>query len=205
MPPITSPDTCLKQTSNSFLSQIKSEPGTRQGTVATLSFAPSWILGTDLYSEVKNKRTGAYIEILTHTLPQRAKLISSHYRIMENDDYTLWIKERLVLHGNRDKEKYIVRRDSAPADLAIVRIVVALAQILNFTLATANVKGAYMESGPILRNIFAKPRKKLCPRHSLWKLLRLPYSMMEAGRQWFCAVEHLRVNQYRIRRVEAID
>lgn len=76
------------------------------------------------------------------------------YKFKKNDDHTLKLKARLVLHGNRDKDKYIVRRDFASADLNVFRIVISLAQILDFRPATADVKGAYMQSGPIQRTVY---------------------------------------------------
>lgn len=88
-----------------------------------------------------------------HALRKGANVISSHvvFKVKTNDDGSLELKGRVVVHGNRDSEKDSVRSDRAAADMMIVRTVISLASILGFELATADIKGAYMQSGPITR------------------------------------------------------
>lgn len=71
------------------------------------------------------------------------------YKVKEVDDGSLRLKSHTVIHGNRDKVKYSVRRDSASADLSIVRLALYLGVNLGFCFGTADVKGAYIQSGPI--------------------------------------------------------
>lgn len=37
------------------------------------------------------------------------------------------------------------------------------------------------------------------------KLTRLPYGIVEAGRQWLCAVEHWMTNDYEMQRIDTVD
>lgn len=75
------------------------------------------------------------------------------YKGKEEDDRRLTLKAGNVLHGNGDKGEYSVRHDSASGDLSVVRLVLSLGVILGFWFGTADVKGAYMQSGPIRRDI----------------------------------------------------
>lgn len=98
------------------------------------------------------------------------------------------MKRRLVLHGNRDKDRFPVRRDSASADLSDVRFILSLAQVQDPTDAAADVKAAYMESVPIKRELYVRPPKHIAQRNVLRMLLCLPKGIVEAGRQWLCVI-----------------
>lgn len=115
------------------------------------------------------------------------------------------MKARNVLHGNRDRDRFSVRRDSSSADLAVIRLVVSIGVLLGFCFGTADVKGAYMQSGPAKRDIFMRPPKEYRSRGNIWKLLRLPYGIVEAGRQWLCVIEDWMMNVYFMERVHGID
>lgn len=77
-------------------------------------------------------------------------------------------------------------------------------------LATADIKGAYLQSCPIRREIYVRPPRE---RHSnnrykrgiLWKLTKLPYGIVEAGRQWQKKVEYWMMTQGKLRRVFGIS
>lgn len=104
------------------------------------------------------------------------------------------MKSRIVPHGNRDDEKDSIRKDSATAQLNIIRLVLSLVTFLGFRIGTADIKGAYLQSGPIQRTIYVRPPREWYRRHAtdrkvLWKLTKLPYGIVEAGRQWQKTVE----------------
>lgn len=197
----------LKSDRETVLSKIKSVIGFKQVTESEIQFAPEWILNDALSTELEENWNSAYTVVKSSELPRDANIIGSHtvYRVKEDDDGHLKMKARLVLHGNRDKDRFTVRRDSASADLAAVRLLISLSQILKFCIATADIKGAYMQSGPIKRTLFVRPPKKLCQKGMVWKLLRLPYGIVEAGRQWLCAVEQWMLEEYGLDKVPAVD
>lgn len=99
------------------------------------------------------------------------------------------MKARIVFHGNRNKDPFTVRRDSSSADLAVIRLTISLGVMLGFSFGVADVKGAYMQSGPAKRDIYVRPPKEFKQCGKVWKLTRLPYGIVEAGRQCLCAVE----------------
>ena len=69
----------------------------------------------------------------------------------EHGDRTL--KARIVPHGNRDVEKDDIRKDSATAQLSVIRSLLSIVTFLGFRLGFADIKGAYLQSGPIQGDI----------------------------------------------------
>lgn len=72
-----------------------------------------------------------------------------------------------------------------------------LLSIITFTalnMATADIKGAYLQSGLIKSDIYVRPAKE-CHFHNkyklgiVWKLTKLQYGLIEAGSQWQTTVE----------------
>lgn len=193
------------------LQDIRNQIGTKQVSASQLSFAPGWVLEQALEKEMRENWLGAYEIVDEQSVPREANKIGCHavYKIKDatiaGGKETLVMKARNVLHGNRDKDRYTVRRDSSSADLAVVRLVISLGVMLGFSFGTADVKGAYMQSGPAKRDIFVRPPKEFKQRGKMWRLLRLPYGIVEAGRQWLCAVEDWMLEKYNMQRVFGVD
>lgn len=96
----------------------------------------------------------------------------------------LKLKAHLVIHGNRECERYSVRRDLASANLLAIRLIFSLAKVLNFDIVIAYLKGAYMQSGPIAdrdkRELFVSSPGQIGIRQRIiWRLIRLPYRIVE--------------------------
>lgn len=155
--------------------------------------APYCIIYNAIELELQNNWKDAYILLLPASVPTHANVISSPFvfKVKDDDDSKLKMKGRLALHGNGDKDRFSVRRDSLSDDLSIVRMIISLSLLLGFNLATAHVKGAYMQSGPNHRDIYVRPRNRIDDRQtSIWKLLHLAYGIYEAGRRWLCTIEN---------------
>lgn len=69
----------------------------------------------------------------------------------------LSLKARSVLHGNKDRALFKMRRDFASVGLSAIRLVLSLGTILEFPFGTADVTGTYMQSRPIKFDIYARP------------------------------------------------
>lgn len=149
----------LQSQKQNILREVMRVIGKRQVTVGELHFAPQWLLDKATTKELNANWNGAYEKILSSTIPPDANIMSSRlvFKIKEDETGELKFEGRLVLHGNRNKDRFLVRRDSASADLCIVLIILSLAQILGFLIATADVKEAYIQSGSITREIFVRP------------------------------------------------
>lgn len=103
-------------------------------------------------------------------------------------------KARIVPHGNHDDGKKFIRKDSATAQLNIIRLLPSLTMFLDFRLGMADIKGAYLQSGPVKRDIFVRPPSEWISIHeyrrgTLWLLIKLPYGIVEVGRQWRTTIE----------------
>lgn len=107
----------------------------------------------------------------------------------DKDNEKLILNARLVIHGDRGVEKDLLRTDSAAADMKMTSIVVSLAVIMVIDISPTDIKGAFMQSGPICREEYALPPRELSVRGIIWKLTELPCGMVEAGRQWLKTVE----------------
>lgn len=155
----------LESDKSKILQDLYNRVGTKQVTASELAWAPSWLLDEAIEAEHMANWTDVYEVVDINALPDRANVISSHYvfKIKDEIGKPLRLKARLVLHGNRDVDKDNVRRDSASAELTVVRLVLALATLLGFSIATADVRGAYMQSGEAGRNIYVRTRGHLSP------------------------------------------
>ena len=83
-----------------------------------------------------------------------------------------------------------------------MRLLLSLATFLGFRIGTADIKGAFLQSGPIMREIVVRPpREWASSRGTLWKLRKLPYGIVDAGSQWQKTVEAWMLEQAGIERV----
>lgn len=63
-------------------------------------------------------------------------------------------------------------------------MVCSIATILCFRLGCLDIKGAYLQSGPIRREIFVRPPHECAKKRGIiWKLVKHPYGITEEGRQ----------------------
>lgn len=95
-----------------------------------------------------------------------------------------------MLHGNRNKDRFSAIRDSTSADLSVFRLLILLSFTLGFDIATADLKGAYMQSEPMKWKLIVCSPNQIVALNIFWKLLRLPNGIAEAGGQWLYAVEN---------------
>ncbi len=190
------------------LQQIFDEIGTSQVNRKSLEFAPPWILETAFEEEHDGNWKEAYTIVPEKEVPAESNVISSHvvYKIKTSESGERKLKARIVPHGNRDKEKNDIRKDSSTAQFDCIRLVLSIAAIFNFRLALADLKGSYLQSGPIKRDIFVRPPKEWNgDRGLLWKLTLLPYGIAEAGRQWATTIEQWMIDAYGMQRVFGIS
>lgn len=149
--------------------------------------APQWLIDKDVQKELRSNWDDAYIAVQEEAVPIGANLISSHfgYKVKQEENGRKRLKARLCPHGKRDKMKDNIRKDSATAQFDEIRLVCSIATILHFRLGCLDIQGAYFQSGPIQREIFVRPPRECgADRGTVWKLVKLPYGITEAGDQW---------------------
>ena len=134
-------------------------------------------------------------------------MITSHvvYKLKSDEEGKKVLKARIVPHGNHDAEKDEIRKDSSTAQLFVIRLLLSIVTFLGFLLGMADIKGAYLQSGPIKREIYVRPlREWEGSRSTLWKLTKLPYGIVEAGRQWQKTIEAWMLGPGKLERVFGI-
>lgn len=100
------------------------------------------------------------------------------------------LKARIAPHGNHESDKEDIGKDSSTSQLFVIRLLMSLVPFLGFKIGMADIKGAYLQSGPIRRVLYVRPPREWNePRGVLWRLTKLPYGVVEAGRQCKKVVE----------------
>lgn len=203
-------ETSLKRDTSRELEEIHQIIGSKQVSAGKLNFAPPWILQDALKSEHDSNWADAYEEVEDAQVARNANVISSHvvYKIKTDESGVRSMKARIVPHGNHDDEKNDVRKDSSNAPLFVVRLLLSLATFLGFHIGTTDIKGAFLQSGPIKREIYVRPPRDLGWKRSrglLWKLLKLPYGIADAGRQWQKVLEDWMLHDGGLQRVFGIS
>ena len=116
------------------------------------------------------------------------------------------MKARLCPHSNHDSGKDSVRKDSATAQFDVIRLMLSIATLLSFDIGLIDINGAYLQSGPIKRDIYVRPPIEVGERRGvLWKLVKLPYGITEARRQWATVIEEWLLNTAEMERVNGMS
>lgn len=175
-----------------ILKKIYLATGGAQLSRNKMECAPQWVLDKAVKEELENSWKDAFLEVSERSIPKNANVISSHvvYKVKCEENNLMRMKARLCPHGNRDKEAGKIRSDSSNAQYEIIRILLSAASIMSLKLGCIDIKSAYMQSGPINRELYVRPPKEYNgQRGILWRLLKLPYGISEAGRQWAKVIE----------------
>lgn len=197
----------LRSQAQQVLEQVYDTVGGEQLTRRRMECAPTWILDQAMRKEIEDNWEGAIERIPEKDVPRHANVISSHiiYKVKQEEGHKR-MKARLCPHGNRDKLRGHIRKDSATARFNIIRIILSLATLFDFSIACADIKGAYLHSGPITRQLYVRPPKELDEdRGILWRLIKMPYGISEAGRQWAKAFESWLLNEAGFERISGIS
>ena len=182
---------------NATLSSLKQEELTRirdllgdsSVTESKLQFAPRWLLDESIAKEKANYvERGAYQPVSIRDVPRNSSIISSHHFFQVKRDgeaSKLKLKCRLVSHGNRDAEKQSLRSDSSTAQFPCIRVLLSLAVLFHFELASLDIAAAYLQAGMLERDIYMRPPRGWTKYiDEVWKLLKPAYGLVETGRLW---------------------
>lgn len=134
-----------------------------------MELAPRWVVDKSVKDELETNWSDAYIEVEETEVSRHANVITEHFvhkmKVEEGDKKRL--KARLCPHENMDKMKSSVRKDSATAQFDFIRLLCCLASILHLRMGCTDIKGAYLQSGPIKRDIYVKPRPECNARRGV--------------------------------------
>lgn len=127
------------------------------------------------------------------------------YKIKNDLQDFLCLKFRLVHHRNRDKEQFLlVTRDSAFAEMTVVRLLIFLASISRLEVVSADMKGACPQSGLVKQVPYGRPPKQVLTCKFVWKLIRLPYDIGETRLQGIRVIENCMTKKYHMLVVHAV-
>ena len=141
----------------------------------------------------KDNYDGCFEDIKITDLPKNANLITSHHFLQVKSDGRkgkLKLKCPLVPHGNNKKYKDEVLKDLETGQFPIIRLVLSIAAFLGFTLASIDIREAYLQGGPLGRDIFIYPPIGWASAgRTVWRLIKRAYGIVESVRLWQLAVE----------------
>lgn len=96
----------------------------------------------------------------------------------------------------------LIRGYCTSSDILVVTRVLAIRTCLVFTFGTDDIKGSFMESWPIEREVYFNPSIDFFRRREiLWRLRKLPYYVIDVGRQWMSKTKKWMTNDYGLERV----
>ena len=96
------------------------------------------------------------------------------------------IKARLVARGFEETDPQI-RKDSPTCAKLSLRLLLLIISTHKWHAHTLDVKSAYLQGNAIDRELYLIPPKAFGNK-KLWKLLKCPYGLVDASRQWYISV-----------------
>lgn len=159
-------------------------------TRAKLPFVPPWLLDQALEDELKGWDPHIRVEPLRSGSESKL-VIGSHvlYCVKTRESGKHYVKARLVIHGNEERDKERLRCDASSLHFTLVRVILSMAVCFGFDLGGVDVSKAYHQSGGPPRQIRIRPPPECMLYRMMWLLLSLPYGLVDAGRQWQLAME----------------
>ena len=92
-------------------------------------------------------------------------------------------KARLVARGFEEDHK-LLQTDSPTCAKESLRTLLTVISSNSWKLHSLDVKSAFLQGSPMERTVLIRPPKEANSK-CLWKMLRCPYGLADAGRQWY--------------------
>lgn len=91
-----------------------------------------------------------------------ANLMTSHivYKVKNEEGSVKRLKARLCPYVNGDQERGRIRNDPANAQFGLICVMLSVACVLEFPTGCLDIKGAYLQSGPITREFITRPPRE---------------------------------------------
>ena len=105
----------------------------------------------------------------------------------KNQGWKPFTKARLVARGF-EEETANMRTDSPTCSKEAVRLLLAVASTKGWKCHSLDIKAAYLQGNPIMRDIFLQPPVEYRDG-SLWKLKKTVYGLCDAARAWYLRVK----------------
>ena len=92
-------------------------------------------------------------------------------------------KARFVARGFEENNKSL-QTDSPTCSKESLRLLLCIISCHSWRLHSLDVKSAFLQGANMEREVFIKPPKE-ANTTSLWRMLRCPYGLADAGRHWY--------------------
>ncbi len=116
-------------------------------------------------------------------VPNSSNVITSHviYKVKANDDGTLKMKARIAPHGNKDKDRDLLKTDSVQCPPTGISILISIATIMKWPLAKIDFTSAFLQTGDAKRDVYVIPSRECRRRSCYWLLLTSAYGLVNAN------------------------
>lgn len=157
--------------------------------------------------EIESNRNAAFQTVNESKIRLFSYILISHFafKVKETEEGIKLLKARLCSYGSQDKYKHSIRIDFANAQFYTINLLLSVAEILKFQIEDVDIKGAYLQSGQIERNIYVRPPFEVnIARGKIWLLRKLLDWIAKVGRQWALTFKNWMLNTYGFARVNSI-
>ena len=119
--------------------------------------------------------------------PKGSNIITSHVVYLWKNKGTPRerLKARIVPHGNRDKDRELLRSDSPSMKPEVMRMVCSFAVDMGYDLKAMDIKTAFLQTGELKREVYMKPPKEAQDTKHLWRLLKTAYGLVDGPIRWY--------------------
>ena len=176
----------LSSESETVVKQYLDYFGFKEFTLSQAQGLPRFVLHNSYVAQEKSYLDHAK-KIHVSKLPKSANIISSHtlYKVKSNDNGQLYIKARIVPHGNRDRMKSVLKTDSNSCSPIGLRLVCSIATLFSWPISKVDFNSAFLQSGASTRDVYVRPPKESDSRVKFyWLLLTASYGLVNANSKW---------------------
>lgn len=177
--------------------------GSTQVITSQFDLASSRVADKAFRKEHDNNWTSAYRTVSECDVPRDSNVKTSHvvYKLRAGEDGTRKLKARLVPPWKQEPWEREHPERFVKCASRYRKATVITANILERQALHSRYIRAYLQSGPIQRKVFVRPPRGWKGKSfTLWKLLKLPYGIVEAGRQWQKTVENWMLSKGNLQR-----
>ena len=100
------------------------------------------------------------------------------------------IKARLVARGFEEDTSRL-RKDSPTCSRECLRLVFLTASLMSWRLQSIDITAAFLQGGPLEREVFLRPPSDVCPSTEVWCLQRCIYGLNDVPRSWYIRVKEV--------------
>lgn len=141
--------------------------GGRQVTSINTTFGPPWVLEAGFQKKMEENWEGTYYLVDQIPIPRTADVVWCHAIFLITNALPaatkgeLILKARNIFHGNRDRDRFSVRRDSSSSDLAVLRLFIYIRVIMDLRFSTADIKLHACRAVPPVETFMSGPQKNV--------------------------------------------